>query len=92
MLITHAEESFDLMSLIVGAVVTFLRDFDNVDVSDPQALFLGEGNKPMSNGHASSVGSFANIKMNGPEVYRFAVSAVPSVRSHARSPMFSLAS
>jgi hypothetical protein len=46
-----------------------------------QALFLGEGNKALDHGHASSVGSFANIKMNGPEVYRFAVSAVPSVRA-----------
>ena len=45
-----------------------------------QAVFRGTANKALSNGHASSVGEFDNISMNGSEVFKFAVRAVPSVR------------
>ena len=44
-----------------------------------QASFEGEGNKALSNGHASSLGTFGNIFMNGSEVFKFAVRAVPKV-------------
>ena len=47
-----------------------------------QATFAGEGNKALSNGHASATGHFGNIVMNGSEVFRFAVRAVPKVMMH----------
>ena len=43
-----------------------------------QAAFRGAANKALSNGHASSLGEFGNICMNGSEVFKFAVRAVPS--------------
>jgi 3-oxoacyl-[acyl-carrier-protein] synthase-3 len=42
------------------------------------ALFAGPGNKPDSD-QASSAGSYCNIAMNGQEVFKFAVRAVPTV-------------
>ena len=36
--------------------------------------------KPLHNTHASAKGSYDNIFMNGQEVFKFAVRAVPSVR------------
>lgn len=36
--------------------------------------------KPLHDSHASAKGSFDNIFMNGQEVFKFAVRAVPSVR------------
>ena len=44
-----------------------------------QAVFQGTANKALSNGAASSLGEFSNIHMNGSEVFKFAVRAVPSV-------------
>ena len=44
-----------------------------------QALYCGEGMKPLHQTHASAKGSFDNIFMNGQEVFKFAVRAVPSV-------------
>ena len=44
-----------------------------------QAAFSSPANKALSNGHASSMGEFGNICMNGSEVFKFAVRAVPSV-------------
>ena len=38
------------------------------------------GNKAESSHAASASGSFANIYMNGSEVFKFAVRAVPTVR------------
>ena len=35
--------------------------------------------KPLNDGHASARGSFDNIYMNGQEVFKFAVRAVPTV-------------
>lgn len=44
------------------------------------ALFAGKGNKPGSDGEGpSSPGSFCNLSMNGQEVFKFAVRAVPTV-------------
>lgn len=45
-----------------------------------QAAFSGKGNKALDNGVASTSGAFDNILMNGQEVYKFAVRAVPTVR------------
>jgi 3-oxoacyl-[acyl-carrier-protein] synthase III len=42
------------------------------------ALFAGQGNKPNS-AEASGAGAFCNIGMNGQEVFKFAVRAVPTV-------------
>ena len=42
------------------------------------ALFSGSGNKPGAE-DASAPGSFCNLKMNGQEVFKFAVRAVPTV-------------
>lgn len=42
------------------------------------ALFGGEGNKPASES-ASARGSYCNLAMNGQEVFKFAVRAVPTV-------------
>jgi 3-oxoacyl-[acyl-carrier-protein] synthase-3 len=41
--------------------------------------FAGEGLKALSNGHASDQGAFRNVHMNGQEVFKFAVRAVPTV-------------
>ncbi len=48
-----------------------------------QAAFAGKGNKALDNGVASTAGAFDNILMNGQEVFRFAVRAVPAVRAMA---------
>lgn len=45
-----------------------------------QAAFSGKGNKALDNGVASTSGAFDNIHMNGQEVFKFAVRAVPTVR------------
>lgn len=45
-----------------------------------QALYCGEGMKALHSTHASSKAAFENIFMNGSEVFKFAVRAVPSVR------------
>lgn len=42
------------------------------------AFFAGQGNKPGS-AEASSAGAYCNIAMNGQEVFKFAVRAVPMV-------------
>ena len=44
-----------------------------------QAVFCGQGSKAHNEQQASSNGSFANILMNGSDVFKFAVRAVPSV-------------
>ena len=41
--------------------------------------FSGDGGKPLGEA-ASSQGSFSNLFMNGQEVFKFAVKAVPTVR------------
>ena len=46
-----------------------------------QAAFAGKGNKAFDNGVASAAGAFDNILMNGQEVFKFAVRAVPTVRA-----------
>ena len=46
-----------------------------------QAAFAGKGNKALDNGVASTAGAFDNILMNGQEVFKFAVRAVPTVRA-----------
>ena len=46
-----------------------------------QATFAGKGNKALDNGVASTAGAFDNILMNGQEVFKFAVRAVPMVRA-----------
>ena len=46
-----------------------------------QAAFAGKGNKAFDNGVASTAGAFDNILMNGQEVFKFAVRAVPTVRA-----------
>lgn len=43
-------------------------------------LFSGPGAKALQAEGASGEGSFANVAMNGQEVFKFAVKAVPSVR------------
>ena len=48
-----------------------------------QALYCGEGMKPLHQTHASAKGSFDNIFMNGQEVFKFAVRAVPSVSAES---------
>ena len=45
-----------------------------------QALSSSRGLKAHDEEHASTQGSFANILMNGSEVFKFAVRAVPVVR------------
>ena len=45
-----------------------------------QAAFSGKGNKALDNGVASTAGAFDNILMNGQEVFKFAVRAVPTAR------------
>lgn len=42
------------------------------------AMFSGEGNKPGA-ADASAAGSYCNLAMNGQEVFKFAVRAVPTV-------------
>lgn len=49
-----------------------------------QAAFAGKGNKALDNGVASTAGAFDNILMNGQEVFKFAVRAVPTVRAPFR--------
>ena len=49
-----------------------------------QAAFAGKGNKALDNGVASTAGAFDNILMNGQEVFKFAVRAVPTVRRAVR--------
>ncbi|KAK9824984.1 hypothetical protein WJX81_003600 [Elliptochloris bilobata] len=44
-----------------------------------KAAFAGKGNKALDNGVASTAGAFDNILMNGQEVFKFAVRAVPTV-------------
>lgn len=44
-----------------------------------QCHFSQSGLKPLNNQEASAEGAFANIKMSGQEVFRFAVRAVPLV-------------
>lgn len=52
--------------------------FDSCGV---QANFLGGGNKAFSStGCASGRATYENLVMNGSEVFRFAVRAVPKVR------------
>ena len=46
-----------------------------------QAAFAGKGNKALDNGVASTAGAFDNILMNGQEVFKFAVRAVPTARA-----------
>ncbi len=41
--------------------------------------FAGQNGKPLGEG-PSSEGAFANLFMNGQEVFKFAVKAVPTVR------------
>lgn len=41
--------------------------------------FVGSPMKPLADGHASDNGSYANLAMNGQEVFKFAVRAVPAV-------------
>ena len=41
----------------------------------------GQGSKATNEERASSSGAFANIHMNGSEVFKFAVRAVPMVRA-----------
>lgn len=43
----------------------------------------GQGGKALEEGRASTAGSFANISMNGSEVFKFAVRAVPTVVQQA---------
>ncbi|EIE18319.1 beta-ketoacyl-acyl carrier protein synthase III [Coccomyxa subellipsoidea C-169] len=43
------------------------------------AMYCGEGMKPLHETHASARGSFENISMSGQEVFKFAVRAVPTV-------------
>ncbi|BDA51447.1 3-oxoacyl-[acyl-carrier-protein] synthase 3 [Coccomyxa sp. Obi] len=43
------------------------------------AMYCGEGMKPLHETHASARGAFDNIFMNGQEVFKFAVRAVPTV-------------
>lgn len=43
------------------------------------AMYCGEGMKPLHETHASARGAFDNIFMNGQEVFKFAVRAVPMV-------------
>ena len=45
-----------------------------------QCYFSQEGLKPLNTTGASAEGSFTNIVMNGQDVFRFAVRAVPAVR------------
>ncbi len=42
-------------------------------------MYCGEGMKPLHETHASARGAFDNIFMNGQEVFKFAVRAVPTV-------------
>lgn len=43
------------------------------------ALFAGQGDKPGSGAGAAAHGAFCNLAMNGQEVFKFAVRAVPTV-------------
>ena len=49
-----------------------------------QAVFSGAGLKAHSEDHASENGSFSNVAMNGSEVFKFAVRAVPAVSQAER--------
>lgn len=42
-------------------------------------MFCGAGMKAHNEAHASENGSFSNVAMNGSEVFKFAVRAVPAV-------------
>ncbi|KAL4457358.1 hypothetical protein ABPG75_012223 [Micractinium tetrahymenae] len=52
---------------------------DGTGMRHLNCAFSGEGMKPLSNGHASNEGAFKNLHMNGQEVFKFAVRAVPTV-------------
>lgn len=52
---------------------------DGTGMRHLNCAFAGEGMKPLSNGHASDEGSYSNLHMNGQEVFKFAVRAVPTV-------------
>lgn len=55
-----------------------------------RAQLQGQGSKALDEGRASSAGSFANISMNGSEVFKFAVRAVPTVSTPARPSLYRL--
>ncbi|KAK9803946.1 hypothetical protein WJX72_007386 [[Myrmecia] bisecta] len=44
-----------------------------------KALYCGTGLKALNDSEASSLGSYTNIQMNGQDVFKFAVRAVPAV-------------
>lgn len=52
---------------------------DGVGGKSLNCLYSGPGLKPMSATGASSQGSYANVHMQGQEVFKFAVRSVPSV-------------
>jgi 3-oxoacyl-[acyl-carrier-protein] synthase-3 len=53
---------------------------DGAGQKNLNALFAGAGNKPAGlDGAASAPGSYCNLAMNGQEVFKFAVRAVPTV-------------
>lgn len=61
------------------ACVLLLPCADGHGQKQLNCLFTGPGAKPLHNEAASSQASFANLHMNGQEVFKFAVKAVPSV-------------
>lgn len=61
------------------SLLSFSMNSDGAGAKHLHALYCGQGNKPYSNGHASSPGAYSNIAMNGQEVFKFAVRAVPTV-------------
>ncbi len=60
-------------------LLSFSMNSDGAGQKNLHAMYCGQGNKPYSNGQASAPGSYANIAMNGQEVFKFAVRAVPTV-------------
>lgn len=61
------------------SLLSFSMNSDGAGSKHLHARYCGQGNKPYSNGQASAPGAYANIAMNGQEVFKFAVRAVPTV-------------
>ena len=59
---------------------------DGTGMRHLNCAFAGEGMKPLlDEGRASDPGAYANLHMNGAEVFKFAVRAVPVVSPYARA-------
>lgn len=72
-----------------GAVQGYLSIWAGAESVNPKVCLphvQGQGSKALDEGRASAAGSFANISMNGSEVFKFAVRAVPTVSAPPQGP------